>query len=276
MNTRHVLILFLLFVSVYSKASEKSVLVWMCLEICNATTGDVLQNLVDIWNHQDVVTYVSFEKYTLSATSTFTDFSSEFNLTNVAPLLPPSVKQLPMLSSYPHPPGFLDYMRTLFTNPSPFIDAAVQEAIKYNYAGFNVDFEPTTAGTEEDAKNYALFLTTFADAMHKAGKILTVDVASWNVVWNFTLIGASDVDQVHSMDTYVKNFTYFQEYLQKAVSTIPLEKLGAGLEVFDSFAAADWEERFTLINKANVNEVAIWDMPIPDVLWTQLQQFMDN
>ena len=32
----------------------------------------------------------------------------------------------PMLSSYPHPPQFLDWMRYVFADPDPFIDACVQ------------------------------------------------------------------------------------------------------------------------------------------------------
>lgn len=32
-----------------------------------------------------------------------------------------------MVSSYPYPPQFLDWMREVFVNPDPFIDAAITQ-----------------------------------------------------------------------------------------------------------------------------------------------------
>ena len=31
----------------------------------------------------------------------------------------------PLLSSYPHPPEFIDWMRQVFANPQPFIDEVI-------------------------------------------------------------------------------------------------------------------------------------------------------
>ena len=42
---------------------------------------------------------------------------------------------------------FLSRMEELFTNPQPFTDACVEAALSRNLTGFNVDFEPTVAGT---------------------------------------------------------------------------------------------------------------------------------
>jgi hypothetical protein len=79
----------------------------------------------------------------------------------------------------------------------------VQEALKYNYSGFNIDFEPDNETTVLDAQKYAQFLQKFGKALQSAGKKLGVDVASWNRIWNFTLLGAdSAIDTIHDMDTY--------------------------------------------------------------------------
>ena len=74
-------------------------------------------------------------------------------------------------------------------------------------AGFNVDWEPTDGAgnpvpTAADATAYAAFLTVFSDAMHQAGLVTSVDVATWSAIWNLTAIGESSVDMVISMGTY--------------------------------------------------------------------------
>jgi len=120
-----------------------------------------------------------------------------------------------MVSSYPYPPQFLDWMRELFKNPQPFINSALREIQGRGFSGFNLDFEPTVNGSPEDAKSYAKFLSTFADALHKINKILTIDVASWNSIWNLTQISHSNVDRIFTMDTYTGNFTTYERVFKK-------------------------------------------------------------
>jgi len=103
-----------------------------------------------------------------------------------------------VISSYPYPPDFLSWMRQVFANPQPFIDACLSEyvlimilgffltshrALKEGYTGYNVDWEPTTTATSQDAILYAQFLTKFTDALHKHNKKVTVDIASWSSIW---------------------------------------------------------------------------------------------
>ena len=95
------------------------------------------------------------------------------------------------------------------------------------------DWEPTTDPAPGDAKDYASFLNTFSDAMHEHnlkvhllrdlllvdppsrslplpplpesnGPILTgaqvsVDAATWNPIWNFTLLAQTSLDVVITM-----------------------------------------------------------------------------
>lgn len=99
-------------------------------------------------------------------------------------------------------------LRELFADPSTFISDAVDAAVTYGYTGYNIDFEPedggiillvcfsyVSSGTNDDAIAYVAFLNTFADALHAQGITITVDVASWNVFWNFTLL--AEVSWLH-------------------------------------------------------------------------------
>lgn len=68
-------------------------------------------------------------------------------------------------------------------------------------------------------------------ALHKAGKKLTVDIASWNGIWNWPAISASLVDHVFLMDTYTGTFSTFEERLEKAVAEINIDKLVCEISV---------------------------------------------
>lgn len=64
------------------------------------------------------------------------------------------------------------YLRELFANPDHFIQEAVQHAIKYNYSGFDLDFEPQKpTGNSHDAILYAEFIDKLAKELHKHGKM---------------------------------------------------------------------------------------------------------
>jgi hypothetical protein len=135
--------------------------------------------------------------------------------------------------------------------------------------------------------NYAIFLTTFAKALHQVDKKLTVDVASWNPIWNWTLISNSSVDGIFLMDTYTGNagampqsvsfgthsfagsFDTFAQRLDKALNQIDINKLGIGLESINPntnqpFSDQELEERFQLLQEFGVQQIDIWDAPVPD------------
>lgn len=135
----------------------------MCLEICQETPEIIRRNLEQIELHRNALTHVSFEKYTLGPNSTLVDY----NLTIVSDHLSTlGLETWPLLSSWPHYPEFIDWMRTVFANPKPFIESCISEAQKYNYTGYNLDFEPTDDVTAEDAALYAEFINTFGNALH--------------------------------------------------------------------------------------------------------------
>jgi len=129
-----------------------------------------------------------------------------------------------MVSSYPYPPQFLDWMRQVFKNPKPFIVSCASAARSNNLAGFNIDWEPQGKGdipTSQDAKDYAEFLTIFSDAMHGEGIMVSVDVAGWSPIWNLTSIGQTSVDAVAFMGTYVADPGEWDKQFALATDTIP-------------------------------------------------------
>jgi hypothetical protein len=60
------------------------------------------------------------------------------------------------------------------------------------------------------------------------------------------------------MSTYTKNFNTFTTKLDKAVTLIPLNVLGVGLECDVGLTSDDMSKRFDLINAAGVQEIDIW------------------
>jgi len=256
---------------------NRKVMPWMCLERCGANSTDIQMHLKQIKSHLDVFTGVSFELFNLGPNSTLIINS---NLSNFGPILVNyGVETYPIVSSYPYPPEFIAWMRQLFLNPVPFMDSVIKQLVRYDYTGVNIDFEPTIKGSQEDAFNYANFLTLFANELHKVNKKLTVDIAGWNPIWNWTLIEQSTVDKIFLMSTYAGDFDTFQESLEQAINEIGILKLGVGLETVnpnknEPFTDQELQERFTLIEANNIHEIDIWDMPIPDNWWSFLDHFV--
>lgn len=79
-------------------------------------------------------------------------------------------------------------MRQLFSNPEPFTTAVINAGAQLKFTGINVDFEPTVDGTPQDAADYATFLQNLGDRLHQAGLKLTVCIASWNPIWNWSTL----------------------------------------------------------------------------------------
>jgi len=196
----------------------------------------------------------------------------------------------------------IDRLRTLFANDQSFISTAVAECVKQNYTGFHIDFEPCQdahptckrilfvsivlffifnfclAGTAQDAQAYAGFLDRFAKALHAQNKTINVAIASWNVFWDFKVLGQTSVDTLISMDTYAYNMDSWQKALDFAVQTIPLAKLAVGLCsdcTSTPYTDAQVQARFEAIALTKAPGVAIWESPIPDNWWPWLQEWVN-
>ena|SRR3990167_6079738 len=118
-----------------------------------------------------------------------------------------------MVSSYPYPPEFIIWMREVFNDPQPFIEQCISEAQKNQLTGFNIDWEPAVGATAQDALDYANFLNTLANALHKQNIKVSVDVATWSPIWNLTAIAATNVDYILDMGTYTNSDSSFENQL---------------------------------------------------------------
>jgi len=103
-------------------------------------------------------------------------------------------------------------------------------------------------------------------------------VATWNDFWDFSLIAATQVDTVITMDTYVNpnQTAIFEANLIYAVKTIGIAKLGVGFDSDVGLTDDDLTARFNLLHQYGALEVDIWEAPIPDSWWPYLQNFLSS
>ncbi len=249
--------------------SKKSAIVWMGLEI---TGENISADLSAIREHKNDLTGVSFEHYMIDSQG---DLEPIFPLTNVTSAIQSDgLQTFPMIISVN-----LNDIEYLINHPNHFIQAAVSQAVAERFTGFNVDFEPTKAANSTVAMEYCRFLTDFADALHSEGKILTVDVATWNQFWNFSALGNTTTDILYDMGTYASPSIDFASALEYAAMEIPLSKLGIGLitvNVNNGSILANYSvsARFQFLESYNVTNVAVWDMPLNSYWWVYLSNFL--
>ena len=264
-----------LFASYLTLASSTLVFPWMCLERCGENASQIAADILQVTVNSSVFSAVAFEDFNLGPNSTLV----YNNLTQVAGAVRAArLAPYAMISSFPYPPQFLDYMRSVFVSPEPFIQACVAAAKLQGLAGYNIDWEPQTGETPtpKDAEDYASFLSTLSSAMHAAGLVVSVDVATWSPIWNISAIASSGVDLVVTMSTYTDDWATWQRELAYFVSTVPAQKLVIGLEtVRDSdnepYTTAELAQRFNALSQAGVTQVAVWRSPIPANWWSFLR-----
>lgn len=265
-------------VLVHGNVSNKRTMGWLCLEFCDESLKTDI-SLLEISRHLDVISAVSFERYQLGpdaelVTADVTDV--------VGTLQAMGVKETwPMLSSYPHPAEFIDWMRDAFANVDKFTAQCVAEAQKYNYTGYNLDWEPTEGVLESDAALYSQFIDEFATGLHAHGIKLQVCVANWGSpsIWNYEGIAATSADYFITMGTYTSGDESFVNQLNTAVAAFGTDRLGIGLENVNAstdgrMTLDEVRFRFQAIEAAGVSEVDIWRFPVPPLWWPMIQDFM--
>mmetsp|Transcript_2899 Transcript_2899/g.4408 ORF Transcript_2899/g.4408 Transcript_2899/m.4408 type:complete len:272 (-) Transcript_2899:177-992(-) len=270
------MLFFVIIFSFLSKICESRVMVWMCLEFCGDESSDASMQLDQISHHTNVVSAVSFEKYTLGPNVTLVDN----NLTMVSDeIIAMGLEAWPLLSSYPHPPEFMDWMREAFANPEPFIDQCVSEAEKYGYTGYNLDWEPTDDVTEEDGTAYAQFIEDLAEGLHKHNLKLTVDIATWSPIWNYDAMATTTADTFISMGTYTSTDSSFTTQLDLLVDAFGPTRSGVGLETVNASTGEriplnEVQWRFKSIKESGVSEVDLWRAPVPPLWWPIIEEYL--
>jgi len=251
---------------------QKEVLAWMCLERCGFNSSEIGAQLQQISSllRMRALNAVNFELFNLGPHSTLVTN----NLTQVAGVLRSFgvSSRRAMISSWPYPPEFLSWMREVFVNPEPFFKQCIDAARMHGLTGFDVDWEPTTEATKEDATNYAHFLDLMAARLHERGLSMQVDVAPWNSIWNLSLIGMTRVDRVMQMGTYAGNWTSWQRAFNASVTNVPIARLGIGLQSVDPnsklkppapLTDEQLRLRFSRINAVGVRNIGLWMTPFP-------------
>ena len=258
------ILLILLLCIVYS-FSKKDSMTWLCLEFCEESQSEIKYNLNQLKKNSDLFTRVSFEKYTLGANSTLID--NELTEVN-SEILSMGFESWPLLSSYPHYPQFMEWMRQVFANPQPFIDSCINEAKKYSYTGYNLDWEPTDDVKDGDGEDYAAFIDTFAKALHKENLKLTVDIATWSSVWDYDALPLTSADEFISMGSYTSNDNSYMNQLNLMKDTFGVNKAGIGLETVNAsnserLTLDEVAFRFKAIMDMGFTSIALWKSPVP-------------
>jgi hypothetical protein len=260
-----------------------SVMPWLCLERCGASSEQIASDVQQILQHTDVFDRVSFELYNLGPDG---QLITNSQLSPVGPKFVASgVASFPMVSSFPYPPQFLSWMRSLWSHPDVgdrFIASAVSACQQNGWSGLNIDWEPVDQpgapnATAQDGLDYAAFLNHMAAVFHQHNLELTVDIGSWSPIWNMTALSQTLVDRIITMQTYTSNLTSFTTHFKQA-SSILQQKLSVGLAAYHldtntSWAPWELDARFDLIEGSNVTQVDVWCSPIQDVMMPYLQRF---
>lgn len=262
---------------------------WFCTQRCGFNVTQIVEHV-----HQaaelaagpvPILNTVAFERYNLGPNSSLIFNPNLFDVNHyiqqnseLSSLFP---RRIAMVSSFPYPPQFLDWMRQLFDDPSPFMDAIMHELKAHDLYGLNIDFEPTSSNaTNEDAARYATFLDLLRTRLATEGKILTVAGATWSPIWNLTLIAqalssnnttSSLIGYFTSMNTYTFEDSVFASELNANIEVFQAygteKSLVVGLETWpQNFTAAELTFHFNALRDRNICRIAIWDMPLPSAM----------
>lgn len=129
--------------------------------------------------------------------------------------------------------------------------------------------------TPQDAEDYAAFLDVLAAGLHGVGAELTVDIARWGAIWNYTALAGTGVDRFADMGTYTDDPVAWDADLAYATAHLPLHKLVIGLETTKAstggpYSPAELTRRFAALAAAGVHAVGLWKAPIPEAFWGPL------
>lgn len=108
------------------------VMPWMCLERCNGTTASIEANLRQLAAHSNSLSAVSYEMYNLGDGEKLVLNPLARVTENISAL---GLTTIPMISSYPYPPQFLDWMRQVFASPQSFETEAIAQMVQHGFAG---------------------------------------------------------------------------------------------------------------------------------------------
>lgn len=271
------------------------VMPWMCLERCGFNASAIRGQIDTMARNADVVQTVSFEWYDLGPNGTLVNNS----FTSVAPTL----KRLGFVTNAMDTTADLTKMREVWASPAVTdqflhaLDATLADVIGGAIDGVNFDWEPPAppTPTPEDGLNYALFLRRARQVLGggRSKAFVSVDIATWSAVWNWSAIRSALTDPaddaagyprafIAPMSTYTYNDEQFLLRLANDANAFGnlSPNLVVGLDAWRSspheLSPADVAWRLETIRRAGMCRVGIWEMPLPASWWPALRSFAAN
>ena len=266
-----------------SPVKQINVMPWIC-QFCTSGVNKAMAQLKA--TYQDY-TLVSYEFFQLQSDETITAYlDGAYNTAGNPNNLTPAIQALglgavPMIIS-----ASAGDIYNFTSNPAAVSTAITQMtnlALINNYAGYDIDWEPSSANTST-AAYYTNFLNEFSLHLDKFGKSLFVEVANWDpTFWNYTNIGNTNITSVDVMDysgLYSGSGSFLAD-LQQAVSQIPAGKLSIALENQNpntnaNFTSLQLEQRFAALEQYGIKFLGLWVLPIANSLASQIQDFVSN
>jgi len=264
----HVFVLAVLMVSV----SAKSSLIWLCLERCSGF--DFALDVSMLQQHKLQFQIVSYENWQVSP-----EGKLQFATHNGIPvsdvgfrLLQLGFKLFPMLTS-----ADIKAMRALFSSPTSLIQDSIQKAKENSYIGYHIDFEPEFGVVKSDASLYATFVDLFAKELQKEGLILSIDVATWSILWDYDLLGKTSVNKIYTMQTYTNNITRFTNEVQHIVQAIGKEKAAVGFDS-DITGTSNLPQMLSVLEEWNIGDIGLWrdNSVVPSQWFDFIANFLNN
>jgi len=251
------------------EAQQRYACPWMCLERCGEKVDADLAEILRLG--PKVYNVVSIEAYDLDWGATIKDCG----YSRVGPnLVAAGIKVMPMITT-----ANIKKLRDLWNDTDGFISKAMDVARNNKdwITGFNIDFEPEGGEnpTYNDAVQYANFLDKFAKALHAEGFYLTVDIAQWSNLWQDELLAKTDVDRFITMQTYTLNLDDFKYIVKFRLAHYGTAKFGVGLYTGMKFTAADIKARLDFVRSCGIDNIGIWDTPIPSDWAPYIKEFVN-
>ncbi|KAL0237833.1 hypothetical protein GEMRC1_012307 [Eukaryota sp. GEM-RC1] len=253
--------LLVLFVSLLVLSNAKLIMPWMGLE---RTHEDIKGDLEQIRRLRYILSDVSFEEYDLDWNAHI--IRNDFYPVNdiIADL---KLGRQPMITTVN-----IAKLTQLFESTESmdqFINEAVQLALKFNYTGFNIDFEPSGREAFPLAPGLVQFVDRFAKALHRHNKILSLDLAQWTQFFNYEELAKTSVDFFAEMSTYAGNFESFKKAFHKSLDIFG-DRLCVGLMHINPntgkpYSDEEIKARFDYIMQFDEPMgICIWMMPVPE------------
>jgi hypothetical protein len=96
---------------------------------------------------------------------------------------------------------------------------------------------------------YSAFIDYFADRLHAENLQLSVDIATWSVIWNYPAMATTKADMFISMGTYTSTDSSFTSQLDKLVTAFGKLRLSIRLVIrFNCCTVLDGQVRPALVS----------------------------